>query len=354
MNGGLNCGISKVRCDNPSARSMIFIEKRFGKELFKRGIAANEIQILHQIQDHNHITKMVDHFLDESIKEGAVYMEYCDVGSMADVAQGVAQGVSVNEHKIWYWFYQVASALTYCHRGPNPDMSDDQIFQSGWSRIYHRDIKPGNILLTIVNGRVVAKLADFGFAITEDILALCPKRQEAIVQPGGTPGFFAPEMPVFSGASDIWQLGLSMICACTGIRKPRSREMPDGQKWNKARPAGPKYSVELSKVIEMCLEEHYTRRVQAYPLLFSIETIYRKIRTRLPTDKWPMMVFDGIEDHGKAMPPPGHRRPGQHYAMLEDPMRPAHARNYPGPHLGVPIGMMPFYRAGYHGDGNGW
>lgn len=86
MDGGLNGGISKVRCDNPSAKGMVFIEKRFGKRLFEYGIPSKEIQILHQIQDHDYITKMVDHFRDKSILEGAVYMEYCDVGSMADVS----------------------------------------------------------------------------------------------------------------------------------------------------------------------------------------------------------------------------------------------------------------------------
>lgn len=354
MDGGLNGGISKVRCDNPSAKGMVFIEKRFGKRLFEYGIPSKEIQILHQIQDHDYITKMVDHFRDKSILEGAVYMEYCDVGSKADVAQGVAKGAYVNERKIWHWFDELASALTYCHRGPQPEMNDEQIFQSGWSRIYHRDIKPGNILLTIANGQVVAKLADFGYAVTEDSLAACPNREEAIVQPGGTPGFFAPEFPFFSGASDIWQLGLSMICACTGIKSPRSKENPNGQMWNKGRPAGARYSVELSGVIKMCLEEHYARRVQAYPLLVFINSCYQTIRNKLPIDRWPAMVFDRSEDHGKAVSPPEHRRPRHHYTGLEGAVNPAYGGNYPGPQLRVPGGMMPFYGAGYHGDGNGW
>jgi len=348
MNGGLNDCINKVRCDNPKAKGTVFIEKRFGKKLFEYGVPPREVQILHQIQDHDHITKMVDHFLDKSVLEGAVYMEYCDVGSMADVAEGVAQGAYVNEHKIWNWFHQVASALAYCHRGPEPDMSDDEIFQSGWSRIYHRDVKPGNILLTIMNGQVVAKLADFGYSVTEDILALYPNRQEAIMQPGGTPGFDAPEMPFFSGASDIWQLGLSILCVCTGIKIPSSRTKPEGQAWDEGRPAGPRYSVELSGVVKKCLEKDFSRRVQVYPLLLFIEKDYQTIKARLTTDKWPTMVFDVIEDHSKAVPPPGHHRPKHHYTMLEGPV------GYRGPQPNVPIGMMPFYMAGFYGDGNGW
>jgi NIMA (never in mitosis gene a)-related kinase len=336
---------------------MVFIEKRFGKKLFEVGIPPLEIQILHQIQDHDHITKMVDHFLDESIPTGAVYMEYCDVGSMADVAEGVSKGSYVNEHKIWHWFHQVATALAYCHRGPKPDMSDDEIFQSGWSRIYHRDIKPGNILLTIMNGQVVAKLADFGYAVTEDTLALEPNREHAIRQPGGTPGFEAPEMPEFSGASDIWQLGLSMLCICTGIKTPWSRRMPQGQIWDTKRPAGHRYS-ELSDVMNKCLEKNLVRRVQVNALVVSVVTNYQAIKAKLPTDKWPALVFDSAtnDDNGKS--PPRHRRPKRHFTKYEGPGDPEYPGIPRGPWPGIPVGMMPFYGAGFYddvyGEESGW
>jgi NIMA (never in mitosis gene a)-related kinase len=350
MGGGLNDSISKVKCSNPSAQGMVFIEKRFGKKLFEAGVPPLEVQILQQIQDHDHITKMVDHFLDGSIPAGAVYMEYCDVGSLADVAEGVAQGFYVNEHKIWNWFHQVATALAYCHRGPKPDMSDDEIFQSGWSRIYHRDIKPGNILLTIMNGHVVAKLADFGYAVTEDILALERSRGHAIMQPGGTPGFDAPEMPFFSGASDIWQLGLSILCVCTGIKTPWSKSMPKGQIWDEGRPAGPRYSFELSEVLKKCLEKSFARRVEVNSLLVLVVTNYQAIKAKVPTDKSPTMVFDSITNDGKEKSPPRYRRPIRHFTRYEGPLGPRNAGNHRRLQPGIPVDMIPFYGAGYHGD----
>jgi len=342
MGGGLNGGISKVQCSNPKARGMVFIEKRFNKDAFENDVPRKEIQILHQVQDHENITKMVDHFFDKRKPDGAVYLECCTVGNLADVALNVAMGAHVNEHKIWRWFYELSSALTYCHRGPQPEMTDDEIFQSGWSKIYHRDIKPANILLTMEGDTVIAKLADFGLAVTEDYLSLERSIERAIMEPGGTPGFDAPEFPLFSGASDVWQLGLSMVCACTGIVCPRSKEFPYGQRWDKEQPAGPSYTRELSSILKKALEKDFVERVRIYPLLTNIKAEYAKIRERLPVDKRLHRVYDLAEEHDKGKPPAGHRRPKHHFTKWEGPARPGHAGDHGNP--------MPFYGAGFDED----
>lgn len=285
---------------------------------------------------------MVDHFYDRTVPEGAVYLEYCAVGTMADVATGVVKGAHVNEHKIWAWFSQLSSALGYCHRGPQPQMSDDEIFQSGWSRIYHRDIKPGNILLTMEDNCVIAKLADFGFATTEDYLALERDAEKAATVPGGTPGFDAPEYPMFGGPSDVWQLGLSILCVCTGIEAPRSKSFPQGQGWNKDRLTGSSYSRELNSILRKCLDKNCQTRILVYPLMAGIENTYNTIRDQLPVDKRPNRVFGAAEEHGKGMPPAGHRRPDHHFPNWRGPADLRHA----GIH-GIP---MPFYEAGFDGD----
>lgn len=331
MGGGLNGGVSKVQCNEPKARGMVFIEKRFNSDLFESDIPRQEIQILCQIQDHNHITKMVDHFLDKREPDGAVYLEYCTVGNLADVASNIAKGAYVNEHKIWKWFCQLSSALTYCHRGPQPKMTDDEIFQSGWSRKYHRDIKPANILLTTEGDTTIAKLADFGLAVTEDYLSLERSKKSAIMGPGGTPGFDAPEPPLFGGPSDVWQLGLSMVCACTGIEGPRSREFPHGQRWDKEQPADSSYARELSSILKKSLEKDFRQRVCIYPLLTNIKAEYAEIKERLPVDKRLNRVYDLVEDHGKGKPPTGHRRPKHHFMKWEGPARPGHAGDHGKP-----------------------
>ncbi|KAF1943322.1 hypothetical protein EJ02DRAFT_453428 [Clathrospora elynae] len=142
MAGGLNSGINLVRTTTPNAQAskLLFIEKRFRPTDFKHKVPYREIQMLHQLGDHPNITTMIDHFIDEKTLTGSVYLELCDMGNMAEVVAAVANGNFVNEHKVWNWFIQVTEALVYCHWGSRPEMTADELLQSGWSKVYHRDI----------------------------------------------------------------------------------------------------------------------------------------------------------------------------------------------------------------------
>ena len=308
LNGGLNAGISKATCSNSKARGMTFIEKRFGSKQFQYNIARREIQILHQICDNMNIATMVDHFLDESLLRAAVYLEYCNLGSLDNVVFEVASGKHVNERKLWTWFFQISGAIAYCHRGPKPEMTDDEIFQSGWSRVYHRDIKPANILLATENGHIVAKLADFGCAVSEDYLAWGKSESHAKTQREGTPGYDAPEFPFFSAASDVWQVGISMLCLCTGNMRPRSKMDPGGQNWDVIQPAGDKYSSEFNSIIKLCLEKDPLQRYTAYRIVQLLDRGSESVMAKLPTDKLPMEIFDRSDGKAHQTPrfPPGH------------------------------------------------
>src|SRR5258706_7780711 len=88
--------------------------------------------------------------------------------------------------------------------------------------VIHRDIKPGNLMLT---GRGLVKIADFGIALsTQDV----GKKLTSTAEFVGTPGYLSPEVctgnPV-DQRSDIFSLGIVLFELLTG-RMPFTDESP--------------------------------------------------------------------------------------------------------------------------------
>lgn len=86
--------------------------------------------------------------------------------------------------------------------------------------LVHRDVKPGNVLLTVDGPRLI----DFGIARAVDATALTAT--DLLV---GTPGFLSPEQATGGGtsagpASDVFSLGCLLAYAATGL--PPSAAVP--------------------------------------------------------------------------------------------------------------------------------
>jgi eukaryotic-like serine/threonine-protein kinase len=80
--------------------------------------------------------------------------------------------------------------------------------------VVHRDLKPGNVLVQLVDGKAIGKIIDFGIAVGE---------QNTAAAPAGTPEYMAPEQlrraHVLDARTDVHALGVTLIellCICDG------------------------------------------------------------------------------------------------------------------------------------------
>jgi eukaryotic-like serine/threonine-protein kinase len=157
----------------------------------------NERQVLASL-DHPNIARLLDGgtteeripYLVMELIEGTPIDQYCD-----------AQKLTITERL--RLFLQVASAVQYAHQ----------------HLVIHRDIKPGNILVTKEG---VPKLLDFGIARILDP-AISP--QVTVVNPM-TPEYASPEQvrgePVTT-ATDVYSLGVVLYQLLTG-RSPYPKD----------------------------------------------------------------------------------------------------------------------------------
>ncbi|XP_053159458.1 serine/threonine-protein kinase STK11 isoform X2 [Hemicordylus capensis] len=155
-----------------------------------------EIQLLRRLR-HKNVIQLVDVLYNEEKQKMYMVMEYCVCGM-----QEMLDSVPEKKFPVFQahgYFCQLIDGLEYLHS----------------QGIVHKDIKPGNLLLT-TNGTL--KISDLGVAE-----ALHPFAEDDMCRTSqGSPAFQPPEiangLDTFSGFKvDIWSAGVTLYNITTGL-----------------------------------------------------------------------------------------------------------------------------------------
>ncbi|KAI0757244.1 kinase-like domain-containing protein [Daedaleopsis nitida] len=176
----------------PLCRAIKVIPKA-GKRPYDLGRIRNEIKLHRKVSSHPNVVTLHDAFEDEG--HFFIVLELCDGGDL--YGHICKNNLFATDQQLRKAFLSIVDAVRTCH-------------QAG---IFHRDLKPDNILLNEDVSEVY--IADFGLATTRDMTT----------QHGcGTDMYMSPESygpmtnfkPFYPRFCDIWALGVILINMLSG------------------------------------------------------------------------------------------------------------------------------------------
>ncbi len=174
-----------------------------------------EMRVLHGLHVHDNVVKPLAFVAGEENKLSYI-VGLCELNTLSVcLKMKEVAGKPITPFVRMQWAQDVLRGLAHLHA----------------NRIAHRDLKPGNVLLTHANGRALAKIADLGLMkqIQDDIL-----QSQSLAGPKGTPSFMAPEVAALDEESDksepgnefnwfkadVWSVGALLLCIFHGAPKP--------------------------------------------------------------------------------------------------------------------------------------
>lgn len=176
------------------------VVKPYMKEMFLR-----EVKNMKML-NHPNLVKLKDFCFSDGVF--FFVMEYCSCGSVSDLIK-VRKG-KLKLKEATDIIFQVLNGLSHAHT------------ELG---LVHRDIKPSNIFLTIDDGKLIAKLGDYGLSKNFDLAGLSGQTMSGTAM--GTPSFMSRKQVLnFKYAQpdiDVWAVAASLYFMLT-LKYPRDLE----------------------------------------------------------------------------------------------------------------------------------
>eukprot|EP01132_Coremiostelium_polycephalum_P003329 gene3329-4174_t len=200
----------------------------------------NEIGFLNFCKHPNIVSYLRSHLVDDQVW---IAMEYMQGGTLTEAASGH----SFNESCIAYVAKGMLEGLSYLHS----------------HKFVHRDIKSGNIMMTI-EGKI--KIVDFGLCVDAT--------DKHLSHMAGSPFWMSPEMirgDGYSCPSDIWSFGICLLELANG--EPPNRKSSLTAMFSTATGICPgldrpeKWSESFKNFLSLCLEFNPQKRTTADQLL---------------------------------------------------------------------------------------
>ncbi len=167
-----------------------------------------------KILRHPHVVNLIDYGYSEGIF--FFTMEYCQGGTVEDLIRQQQGKLPIDIATAI--ILQVLDGLEYSHNVEIPYVKlKDGNFGKG-KGLVHRDLKPGNIFLTYQDGKISAKIGDYGLSKAFDLAGL--SGQSMTGTRAGTPVFIPRQQVLeFKYAKpevDVWAAAASLYYMLTG------------------------------------------------------------------------------------------------------------------------------------------